>query len=817
MKVQMLQEPLHHPRKCSVIGNRWLAAVALLLIGAARAVGQDAPKSDDYFSQQAAAFERNRRLNEATDLVEREPFDRLYLDEFNKFATLDIVPLLNPPSRPLPREGGLIFDLPEDSLNQYIVPWANVINYKTYNELLLEHADEMVAKNEFARAFRSLMRVYDREGGRNSAIVSRIRSVMLMDAKAAYDRADYDIALSIFEEVYRQDPGFRIPGENLRSIDLILDCHERAIKQRIEQGLYDGARASLVSLADRYGPPARGLISRIREMLTTLYDNEIAQAAAAFETQQPRAARLAALKAREILPERPEAVEWLNRILEEFPLVFVGVSQPALRPDPNRLEDWASRRVGRLTQRRIVELTGLSEEGGKYEFLNGRLYPLDNIGMSYRFEIDPEKRAFAVPGITANQLAYRLLRHADPNPENPHYREAWAKILGTVAIVDERRVDIRLKIPFVKPEALLHFPYTDQLTEEETWDGPYTMVSGDDHTNVFRVNTRYAGDPGGQYPEIVEFLFDSPSAAVDALIRGEIDLVDRITPIDLPRLRRNANIEVRSYMVPTVHMLCINQRNEFSQTLVFRSGLYRGINRELILQNMLMGGRTENGCDVIDGPFPIGMAGNDQISYAYDMRVMPIPYSDVIARVMVAACVEMLRNKLIESGVKDPVVEVPELVLAYPAGEVATVACTAIAAQWAAIGVKTKLRPLPPGVTIPEDDDYDLLYTEMMMNEPLVEASFLFGPQGLVRKISAPSEQTMRAVSFSRSWRDASLNLRQMHRQLLNDVSVIPLYQMREFYAYRNHVGDTGRDLIYLYQHVDKWRMQPLIAGGVSQ
>ncbi|HMP81052.1 MAG TPA: hypothetical protein PKD54_16475, partial [Pirellulaceae bacterium] len=265
---------------------------------------QDAPIKDDYFSSQAELFERSRRLNASTDLVERDPFDRIYLDEFNKFATLDIVPLLNPPSRPLPREGSLIFDLPEDSLNQYIVPWANVINFKTYNELLLEEADTLVEQQDYARAFRYLMRVHDREGGRNAAVVSRIRRVMTMDAKAAYDRADYEIALSIFEDLYRQDPGLRVEGSNLRSIDLILDCHERAIKKRIETDQFDAARASLASLLDRYGPQARSLVNRINDMMTNLYESEIAQAEVAFQNDQPREARLFALRAREILPER---------------------------------------------------------------------------------------------------------------------------------------------------------------------------------------------------------------------------------------------------------------------------------------------------------------------------------------------------------------------------------------------------------------------------------------------------------------------------------------------------------------------------------
>lgn len=754
-------------------------------------------------------------LSATTELVEREPFDLVFLDEFNNKARMEVVPLLNPPSKPLPTEGVLVFEFIDNSVDLYEVPWKNVVDYKTYRDLLLEEAEQLIKEEKYARAYRNLLYVYDRGNSKDVALQTKIRTVLFQDAKANYDRGEFGLALSIFEDVYRRDPNFQAPGFNIRSIDLILDCYDRIIKQKVTEEDFEGIRGLLQALQKRYEAAAEGLLSRWQQQLVELNAQTRQLAEQQLLQQDYRSARISARKAMNVLPDDAESVAVYNRVLTAKPQVFVGVSQPARHPDPNRLEDWASRRVGRLTQRRIIELTGLSDEGGRYEFLNGKLKPMDEVGLHYQFIIDNARPEFAVPTITPYELASKLLLKADPN--TPDYSPAWAKVVESIGVLNDTTVDIKLKIPFVRPEALLHFPYGDQSSPEEAANGPYVIADQTDEYSVFRVNPRYPLDAGRQFPELVEWLYSSPSEAVDALIRGEIDVVDRISAIDLPRLRRYRDIEFRSYLVPTVHMLVPHVRNEFTSDMTFRGGLMKAINRELILRGMLQGGRQNSGMELLDGPFPLGTEENDYIGYGYDTRVAPIMFNEILAKVLIQVVVLTKRNALIKQGVENPQVNIPELVLAHPRGEVASVACQAIASMWAQAGVKTRLRPLDPGQTVPPDEDYDFLYVEIAMNEPLSEAGFLFGPKGLVANLSATSEQTMRLVQVSSSWRLASTNLRQLHRQLINEMAILPLYQMREFYAYRANTKNIGRDLMYLYQMVDQWRIEPLATGESDQ
>ena len=100
-----------------------------------------------------------------------------------------------------------------------------------------------------------------------------------------------------------------------------------------------------------------------------------------------------------------------------------------------------------------------------------------------------------------------------------------------------------------------------------------------------------------------------------------------------------------------------------------------------------------------------------------------------------------------------PQVEMPTVVLAYPATETIAASCKIIAQQWRAIGVETELRPLPPGVMIPEDDNYDLVYVETQMQEPLIDAYRLFGRGGLSKVTDPTIEQALRNLDTAYSWK----------------------------------------------------------------
>jgi 4-amino-4-deoxy-L-arabinose transferase-like glycosyltransferase len=151
------------------------------------------------------------------------------------------------------------------------------------------------------------------------------------------------------------------------------------------------------------------------------------------------------------------------------------------------------------------------------------------------------------------------------------------------------------------------------------------------------------------------------------------------------------------------------------------------------------------------------------------------------------------------------------LVLAHTSSSTAREASLVIAQQWSEIGVETSLRQLDPGISFPEDDNWDILYVEAVVQEPLVDAQRLLGAGGLAELVDATINQSLQDLAYAQTWQDACRKLRTIHRQVSNDLPVIPLYQVKEYFAFRDNVFEVGRDIIHLYENVDRWRIQSFV------
>lgn len=782
-------------------GWRWLTALWLLCA----VCGGSAPLAAQSTADDAGKL----------DLVDGQPFDRITLDDFNNNETLDIEPLIRPLSNPLPKEDVLVFELAEEGGIQLEVPFQNLVKYQTFNDLLLEEAEKFLEKEDFARAFRNLLYVYDRTGN-NRALAERINKVLFLDAAKNYETGQYGLALSMFEDLYARDPKFEIPGVPKQSLDLILDCYDRMLKEKELAADWNELRGLLAAVSAKYGEKADRLVEPWNRQVSAINRRLQDESRAALAKKDYLQARVLAGKALQVLPAEPDSLALLQEIMEAFPMLFVGVSQPAINPDPQRIDDWASRRVGRLTQRRLMELTGFSDEGGRYLFPNGRFVQTDELGMVYHFlleDVAAGEARFGVPQLTAHELAALLLSYADPS--HPDHFTPWARIVDRISVLNSTTVELRLKAPFVRPEALLQLPYSPPGAPRDP-NGPYAMTDRSPERTLFRMNeARYQREPDQQFPEIVEWAYGNPSTAVEALIRGDVDVVDRIFPGELARLKATPGIEVRSYAVPTMHMLVPNMRNDFTRQAMFRIGLLRTIDRAEIIEEMICRGQRIDGSEFVDSPFPVGTEDNDQIAYAVDPTIRPAVSNYLLGQLLVMGEKKRQEDALLRKGTPNPVVPLPKLVLAHPANEIAVIACNAIATQWRQIGITTELRPLEPGQTRPPDKEYDFLYLEVACTEPLADADFLFGMKGAVPEVNATVEQVVRRVNTSSSWRQVSTNLRLLHRQTMNSVAVLPLFQLREHYAFRTNVRGIGRDLIFLYQQVERWSIGQ--TGGTTE
>ena len=732
-------------------------------------------------------------------LVDGEPFDLIKLNADGGNALIKIIPQLEPPGKPLPGTGTLIFEYADSSEDLLQVPYSSVEYYKTFNELLIEEANAWLEGSEYPKAFRNLLYVYDHGGKNDSKLVQSLRSCLFLDGADNFKEGRFELALSIYEDIYRRDPKFVVAGFNSTLIDIIMRCYDGMIQKQFDAADFANVQRKLESVREKYGDLAAALSEKWSAAFLAKGD-ELMQQSRQFASQgKGREAHLASRQAEQMTPGREEVKKLQEEILRQFPLIVVGVSQSGAGGDPRRIEHWGSRRTGRLNQRTLVELTGLSDEGGKYHFLNGDLYRADEFGLKYIFELEPDATGFGVPPTSAFEVSTRLL--ATANPKSPEFDIALGKIIDTISIEGENQVAVTLNTPYVRPEALMNITYQSAASEcAAVQNGKYVQTQIQDELTTFELNPNYQPVEGRQHPVIIEQLYRSASEAVDELIKGNIDVVDRIPPADLKRAKQTRGIVVRPYVLPTVHMLIPKIRGDLKDDLNFRNGLSTAINRQMLVEDVICDGQVISGCEEISGPFPIGTEDNDQIAYGYDLKVRSLPFNEKLAMVLIELSLRPNHNR------KEKI-DAPSLVIAHPQSSSAKLGASAIARMWTDVGVATGTRELPPGESVPTDEQWDFLYLEITIEEPLSNAARIVGQTGFAKDVSATVEQTIRNLSYSQNWRATCESLRRLHRQVSVDLSVIPLWQITEHFAYRNTVRGIGRDLIHLYQNVERWQI----------
>ncbi len=731
--------------------------------------------------------------------IDEEPFDLLTLNEEGDGAIFKIIPQKTPPTKPLPDRGMLVFEFAVNSEDILQVPFASVATYQTFNELLIEEANGWLRNDEYSKAFRNLLYVYDHGGKSDPDLVKSLRSCLFQDGKANFINKEYELALSIFEDIYRRDPSFKYPGIDAKLIDIIMNCYDGMIKKQFDASEYIEVQRSVASIEEKYGQAAGALVNKWKQAFDNRADDLMALSRKHARDGNGRQAHLASRQAEQMSPGRADIKELQEEILKAYSLIVMGVSQASDDADPQRIEHWGSRRTGRATRRTIVEMSGLSDEGGKYVFLNGELYRADEAGLEYVFELKPESETYGTPQATPFQISSRLNAAASVK-DSQDYNQEWAKVLQSIKI-QSNKVMITLRTPFIRPEALMSFSYSDPVEgEAPEQNGIYVVTGKNDEWTTLELNPSLEPIENAQTPVVIEQLYRSASDATDDLIKGSIDMVDRIPPADIGRLKATRGIIVRPYLLPTVHMLIPKIRGELKDNDNFRSGLSHAINRESIVQNVICDGEEVSGCEVLSGPFPIGTEENDQISYGYDLNVKPAAFNTKLGMVLVELALRPTKER------KEKL-KAPSLVIAHTRSSTAAQGAEAIARMWGDIGVIATTRELGRGESVPSDDLWDFLYLEVVMEEPLADAASVIGETGFATDISAPAEQSMRTLSYSQSWRTACATLRRLHRQVSVDLSIVPLWQVKEHYAYRNTVRGIGRGLIHLYQNVDRWQI----------
>jgi tetratricopeptide (TPR) repeat protein len=723
----------------------------------------------------------------AEPLHRQIPFDELKLDETNNNAVLKVKPLdLLDRKVPAPgvRKGDLEIELMDRPGEKFTVPWANVVDVKLYEDRVLAEAEQFVAAGKFDDA-QAAFRFLEAKHPRVARLGEAIENFLWLQIGGSFRAGKHDETLALLVELQRRNP-------NRAGLS---NAYERTtselVKARLAAKNYRGARGLLANLARRFPETGPAVAAPFHAQMQDQAKQFVTEAQAAAAEGRWSEAHALCSQALDVWPMVDGGAVLSQQIHEKYPVVTIGVIgspagfAPASFGSLNVLSDWHARRVSRLVATPLAELVD-GEKGFVYRSPYGRLVQQSD---ARQYIVRLAAAEGAAPAMTAADLARRL--DASGVPALSAIR---ARTLTDV-LFDFRESQLR-------PAGWLRFGPQEQVAGNQgavtSW-GQFAAEAPAPDRQSFRRRPEVAAATTA--PQIIfERKYPDVTLALAALRRGQISGLDRVPPWELARLRNVNELRVQSYAVPTVHVLVPNPQRPLLANRTFRRGLLTALDRESILKVGLLAEQQLPGCEVISGPFPKG-SDRSPWGYSYNADVKPRAYEPALAT-------WLLESGRLETSTSSATGPNPPLVLAYDDSPIAKIACQSIARQLARIGQPVTLQPVAAGKTAAEQiAAADLTYVELSVSEPVVEAWFVLGPNGLAGSCSPLMLEHFRALETAADIAAASARLQAIHELAATELPVIPLWQTTNYLVTHSSLQGVAEHPVSLYEDILQWQI----------
>lgn len=768
-------------------------------------------------------------------LFEQPPYDLIFLNAANNDAVLKVSPLPFPDRKkpsPLPRSGFLEVELFDQPGERFRAAWPQIVRIQLFEEILVEEARRLIEQKDFSGAW-DYIEYLHANYPKVEGLDALRQQFWFEEAMASISRKQFDRAYGDLRNLFAERPDY--PGLS----EAVGQAVNGLVDRYWERSEYAAARQVVDGLASLF--PEHPVVAARRAQFQAEAGSLLAEAEAALQRGDFRRADLSARRMMAVWPQLPGAADCLRRVQTAYPRLRVGVTLAHRDLDPVSLTDWSARRSGRLAARCWAEWSGIGPEGGIYATPFHTMQSQD-LGRKLVFTVTASDRQGMISGPAVSDLAELFWAMGDA--ADRRFFWPWAGLAQELAAGAPGELIVQLRRPHVRPEVFLRNTVASRwaaMSDPQTVAasarlgedapgsarleddgraapggkldaiGPYvldpaTTSDSRSEVTVFLANDAYDQRTPGRPAEINEVAFARGRDALAALRRGDLDAVDRINPWERTLIEGRTDLEIRRYAAPLVHMLIPNLGRPFPADRDFRRGLLLGTDRERILR-MLLDGRSEEGCRVVSGPFLAGTRRADPLGYAYDDVLEPRPYQPAAALALLQVAAAQAREAARKQGRPPP--EGNTLTLRLPPHEIAREACREMARQWRLLGWEVRLIETPPRDSTPASEDWDFLYVEAAMWEPAGDVFRLFSLPMFGGRLSPYVTLSLARVTEAADWPEMSARLRAVHRAVYDDVAVLPLYQLTDYFVIRKGIEEVPAQPAVLYQDVEKWGVVP--------
>ena len=739
----------------------------------------------------------------------------------------------------------LVITLKVDQLTEYSLPISTIDHIVLFEELMLMRVDELIKEGDIRKAYELLLRVENEiPNWENSA--PRFEQLLLAESALRAEAGDAYAALALLDEA---------ASRNLQNPELRPRFGQIVgpmIAEAVTQEDFRKARY-LISRVEKVVPDHELVVRskrQLQEMVTTLLDE------ADGVSKQRNFAQAAefAWKASRIWPLAGNERAAFSRFVARHQVLNVGVEDTDGQNQVFPVTQETRERLSELQEVPLFEPSA-ADELTYFRSSYFEVWDPADLGREVVFSLRETRPHWqSQPILTANNIAEALGHRI--NASSPYFSSRLASFVNEISVRSPTQLRIRFSRVPLNIESLMRFPVTglqevakDVSAEQESAAQDELQPVADPELRVLstrfrkeksdetgRVFLRHRPEPdgldGGQYhiAEIQEHRFSDRAKLLQAMIRGEIDYLPHLLPWEIDAFVAASDFATKQYALPMTHVIAFNPMSDRVVNAQMRRALSFAVNREGILKSIVLRddgmkhGRPTSAAWHLESyatePGQKPPEFNLRLAYALRFAAERQLQLAELTKLMDAAKAEAKKRKetfdseIFRQTTKVDHVKLPRLRFVVDPDPICLAAAERMMIYWQRIGFEVDLiKGDQPGDPL-KDDEWDMCYRRVRMEEPLLELWPLLANDNSLnmnRLGMFPDwmRQELINLDYASSFQDAQARLFTIHNHIAAEAFLIPLWEVDDFAVWRKTITGTPDRPLSTYQNVERWIVRP--------
>ncbi len=682
-------------------------------------------------------------------LIKQAPYDVIYLkDDPKPYRVLPLEGAKRRPIESLQAGSKLVVRMYKRPDSRYQVAAAKIDRIELFEQLVLKETAAFIQQARFDDAYANLNFIEQMSPDFPGSAETLARC-LFAEAGHWQNQGQLTQALSLLNQLYDRDREFA--GLSMRLGTVV----QTLCQQYIEQRRFKSARTLLDQLKSQF--PEHATVRGQQEVLQKLAREALESAKQARADDQLREAHERSREMMQLWPEVEGGEGFIVGLQKDYPLVTVGVRSAN--------SSWAHHRRWSLEVPMLLQMSGYTGGVPSYRVSTGKLQ-LDGLTAA----IDVSDARWSDGGKMQNIDVATSLRLQKP------VHQAIDRVTSG---------DDGCRISFLGP-ADVWIGAADCVLQPWKGDrqfvqGPFQLAEQDDRRSRFVVDDKHWSFQAGQPREVVEVVYSAPLSAFQDLADGKIEMLDRVFPWELELARRYTEFQIKPYAATTICFLVVNPDKPQLRDLLLRKAICSGIHRQRIVREIRQQA-DENDLRATAGIFPAGRYE--------DRRLQPFAYQPRVMASVLGVDANQQRR---------------ELVLVHEESEISRRSATAIRTHLELDGAGPRIRAMevndPPSTL-----DWDLRLVEWYAMDPVVDIEGFFGAQGLSGEASIAMQRALSRLRQAGDRGAVDAAMTDIFRISHQELTVIPLWEVQEYYAVRPSLEGVGNKPVNVYQNIGRWR-----------